>query len=42
MFICLFFQGHNFLTTNARKPIMGSKDMDFSLVSLNKQTKNYP
>jgi len=30
------FFGHNFCTRNSRKPIKGSKDLDFSLVS----TKN--
>jgi len=34
--LCLFFQGHNFLTTVAKGPIKNSQYADFSLVSLKK------
>jgi len=34
-FLSLFFENHNFLTTNARKVIKASKDADFSLVKKN-------
>jgi len=34
------FQDRNFLTTNARRPIKGSKNAHFGLVSFKKTTKN--
>jgi len=36
----LLFLGHNFRTTNARKPFKGSKGADFRLVFLKKRSKN--
>jgi len=33
---------HNLPTTNARKPIKGSKDADFSIVSFTRQTNITP
>jgi len=36
------FLGHNFLTTNARKPIKGSKNPIFSLLSIKNMSQKIP